>query len=96
MNRSRSVQSWLARALSRGAFAISALICLSMFETPVFAQYKRADLVSNQAGAAPTQDAHLVNGWGLVASPQVHSGLAIMVPDFQLSILGLVSRFIFS
>src|ERR1700756_5361682 len=69
MNRSRSVQSWLARALSRGAFAISALICLSMFETPVFAQYKRADLVSNQAGVAPTQDAHLVNGWGLVALP---------------------------
>ena len=69
MNCSRSVRSSLARSLSRGAFVISALICLSMIETPVFGQYKRADLVSNQAGAAPTQDAHLVNGWGLVALP---------------------------
>jgi hypothetical protein len=54
MNHFRSVQLRLARSLSRGAFAVSALICLSMFETPVFAQYKRVDLVSNQAGAAPT------------------------------------------
>lgn len=69
MNCSRSVRSRLARSLSRGALVISALTCLSMIETPVFGQYKRADLVSNQAGAAPTQDAHLVNGWGLVALP---------------------------
>ena len=69
MNCSRSVRSSLARSLSRGAFVISALICLSMIETPVFGQYKRTDLVSNQAGAAPTQDPHLVNGWGLVALP---------------------------
>jgi uncharacterized protein (TIGR03118 family) len=40
-----------------------------MFVTPVFAQYKRTDLVSNQAGAAANQDQHLVNGWGLVALP---------------------------
>ena len=69
MNCSRSVRSRLARSFSRGAFVISALICLSMIETPVFGQYKRTDLVSNQAGAAPTQDPHLVNGWGLVALP---------------------------
>jgi uncharacterized protein (TIGR03118 family) len=69
MNHSRSVQSSLARSLSRAAFAVSALICLLMFVTPVFAQYTRIDLVSNQAGVAPTQDAHLVNGWGLVALP---------------------------
>jgi len=69
MNCSRSVRSSLARSLSRGAFVISALICLSMIETPVFGQYKRTDLVSNQAGAASTQDPHLVNGWGLVALP---------------------------
>jgi len=69
MNCSRSVRSSLARSLSRGAFVISALICLSMIETPVSGQYKRTDLVSNQAGAAPTQDPHLVNGWGLVALP---------------------------
>jgi uncharacterized protein (TIGR03118 family) len=65
----RSVQSRLARILSRSAFAISALVCTAMFVTPVFAQYKRTDLVSNQAGVTPTQDAHLVNGWGLVALP---------------------------
>ena len=69
MNCCRSVRSRLARFFSRGAFVISALICLSMIETPVFGQYKRTDLVSNQAGAAPTQDPHLVNGWGLVALP---------------------------
>jgi hypothetical protein len=61
MNHFRSVQSRLARSLSRSAFAVSALICLSVFVTPAFAQYKRADLVSNQAGVAPTQDAHLVS-----------------------------------
>ena len=55
--------------LSRLHLPFSALMCLSMFVRPVFAQYKRADLVSNQAGVAPTQDAHLVNGWGLVALP---------------------------
>jgi uncharacterized protein (TIGR03118 family) len=69
MNHYRSVQSRFAGSLSRGAFVVSALICLSMFVTPVFAQYKRTDLVSNQAGVAENQDEHLVNGWGLVALP---------------------------
>lgn len=69
MNHSRRVQSRLARSLARGGFAVSALICLSMFATPVFAQYTRTDLVSNQAKAAPIQDEHLVNAWGLVALP---------------------------
>ena len=69
MNHYRSPQSRFARSLSRGAFVVSALICLSMFVTPVFAQYKRTDLVSNQAGVAENQDEHLVNGWGLVALP---------------------------
>ena len=69
MNRRRSVQSRLARSWSCGAFVLFALACLSIFITPAFAQYKRVDLVSNQAGVAPTQDAHLVNGWGLVALP---------------------------
>jgi uncharacterized protein (TIGR03118 family) len=69
MNHFRSVQSRFARTFSRGAFAVSALVCLSMFVTPVFAQYKRADLVSNQAGVAPVQDGHLVNAWGLTSLP---------------------------
>ena len=68
MNHRRSVQAGLVHTLSL-ASVVSALMCLSMFVTPVFAQYKRTDLVSNQAGVAPTQDAHLVNGWGLVALP---------------------------
>lgn len=45
-------------------FSFAFLFALS---TPVHAQYTRKDLVSNQAGAAPLQDAHLVNGWGLVS-----------------------------
>jgi hypothetical protein len=69
MNHYRSVHSRFAGFLSRRAFVVSALICLSMFVTPVFAQYKRTDLVSDQAGIAENQDAHLVNGWGLVALP---------------------------
>ena len=40
-----------------------------MFAAPVFAQYIRTDLVSNQAGVAENQDEHLINGWGLVALP---------------------------
>jgi uncharacterized protein (TIGR03118 family) len=37
--------------------------------TTASAQYKRTDLASNQTGVAPTTDARLVNGWGLVALP---------------------------
>jgi uncharacterized protein (TIGR03118 family) len=46
-------------------FALAAAFLL--FSTAAFAQYVRTDLVSNQAGAAPNTDAHLVNGWGLVS-----------------------------
>ena len=69
MNHYRNLQSGFARSLSRAAFVVSALICLSMFAAPVFAQYIRTDLVSNQAGVAENQDEHLINGWGLVALP---------------------------
>jgi hypothetical protein len=69
MNYYRSVQSRFAGSLPRSPFGISALMCLSMFVMPVFAQYKRTDLVSNQAGMAANQDQRLVNGWGLVALP---------------------------
>ncbi len=63
------VQSRFAGSRSRGAFGVSALLCLCTVVTPVFAQYIRTDLVSNQAGVAANQDGHLVNGWGLVALP---------------------------
>ena len=69
MNHYRSVLSRFAGSVSRSAFFLSALICLSMFAAPVSAQYVRTDLVSNQAGVAPLQDEHLVNGWGLVSLP---------------------------
>jgi uncharacterized protein (TIGR03118 family) len=65
----RSVQSKFLRSRFSGAFAVAALLCLSMLAPPAQAQYQRTDLVSNQAGAAPLQDQHLVNGWGLVSLP---------------------------
>ena len=38
--------------------------------TPVFAQYVRTDLASNQPGVAPSTDPqHLINSWGLTALP---------------------------
>jgi len=37
-----------------------------LLPSSTFAQYVRTDLVSNQLGAAPIIDAHLVNAWGLV------------------------------
>jgi uncharacterized protein (TIGR03118 family) len=67
MNRGRGVQSRFARSRFSGASAVAAFLCLSMFPAPARAQYQRTDLVSNQAGAAPLQDTHLVNGWGLVS-----------------------------
>src|SRR5271168_697378 len=63
------MQSKSARSPFSGASAVAAFLCLSMFSAPAHAQYQRTDLVSNQAGAAPLQDTHLVNGWGLVSLP---------------------------
>ena len=64
-----SEQSKLARSLFVGSRAAAAALCLSMLAPTAQAQYHRTDLVSNQAGAAPLQDEHLVNGWGLVSLP---------------------------
>jgi uncharacterized protein (TIGR03118 family) len=69
MHSVRSAQSTSVRPLYSGASAVAAFLCLSMFSAPAHAQYQRTDLVSNQAGVAPLQDTHLVNGWGLVALP---------------------------
>jgi uncharacterized protein (TIGR03118 family) len=69
MNQVRSVQSKFVPPLFRGVSAVASFLCLSMFAAPAQAQYQRTDLVSNQAGAAPLQDEHLVNGWGLVSLP---------------------------
>ena len=67
MNQLRTVQYKCGRSLFRSASAVSAFVLVSVFVTPAHAQYERTDLVSDQAGAAPTQDGHLVNGWGLVS-----------------------------
>jgi uncharacterized protein (TIGR03118 family) len=69
MNQVRSVQSQFVPPLFRGVSAVAAFLCLSMFAAPAEGQYQRTDLLSNQAGAAPLQDLHLVNGWGLVSLP---------------------------
>ena len=56
--------SWPAALL---AFAI---LFVASSVTPVFAQYKRTDLASNQPGVAPSTDQqHLINSWGLTALP---------------------------
>ena len=65
----RSTQSEFVSSLFSGTSAVVAFLCLSMFAPPARAQYQRTDLVSNQTGAAPLQDQHLVNGWGLVSLP---------------------------
>lgn len=40
-----------------------------LLSTAANAQYKRTDLVSNQAGVTAVTDPHLINGWGLTRSP---------------------------
>ena len=65
----RNMQSKFVRSLGGGASAVVTVLCLSMLSTPAHAQYKRTDLVSNQAAVAPLQDTNLVNGWGLVSLP---------------------------
>jgi uncharacterized protein (TIGR03118 family) len=44
-------------------------VLIALIITTASAQYKRADLVSNQSGVALFTDPHLVNAWGLVALP---------------------------
>jgi uncharacterized protein (TIGR03118 family) len=63
----RSEQSKLARFSISGSLAVAAALSCSMLIPAAHAQYQRTDLVSNQAGVAPLQDQHLVNGWGLVS-----------------------------
>jgi uncharacterized protein (TIGR03118 family) len=54
----------------RAAILAFAILFVASSVTPVFAQYKRTDLASNQPGAAPSTDQqHLINSWGLTALP---------------------------
>ena len=71
MKQSGTTQPRFGRGIARAASLVLALLFVSSFLTPVFAQYKRTDLVSNQPGVAPTTDEqHLVNAWGLTALPR--------------------------
>lgn len=56
------------RSVLAASFVL-AMAFVPSLSTTAFAQYRRTDLVSNQAGKAPTTDAHLVNGWGLTRFP---------------------------
>ena len=53
----------------RAALLAFAVLFVASSATPVFAQYKRTDLASNQPGVAPSIDPHLINSWGLTALP---------------------------
>ena len=47
-----------------------AILVIASSVTPVFAQYTRTDLASNQQGVAPSTDQQqLINSWGLTALP---------------------------
>jgi uncharacterized protein (TIGR03118 family) len=66
MNHSVSTQHLFGPAACL-AFAI---LLVASSVTPVFAQYMRTDLASNQPGVAPSTDQqHLINSWGLTALP---------------------------
>jgi uncharacterized protein (TIGR03118 family) len=71
MKQSGTTQPRFGRGIARAASLVLALLFVSSFLTPAFAQYKRTDLISNQPGVAPTTDEqHLVNAWGLTALPR--------------------------
>ena len=54
----------------RAALLAFAILFAASSVTPVFAQYKRTDLASNESGVAPSTDQqHLINSWGLTALP---------------------------
>ncbi len=56
------------RPIARPALLALAVLFFASGVTPVFAQYVRTDLVSNQQGVGTnTPDSHLVNAWGLTA-----------------------------
>src|SRR5690242_817519 len=68
MSHSVSTQHLSGRAAARAALLALAILFVSASATPVFAQYVRTDLVTNQKGVGTNApDSHLVNAWGLTA-----------------------------
>jgi uncharacterized protein (TIGR03118 family) len=53
----------------RAALLAFAILFVASNVTPVFAQYKRTNLASNQPGVTPSTDPRLINSWGLTALP---------------------------
>jgi uncharacterized protein (TIGR03118 family) len=70
MSHSASTQHISGRLFARAGLLVLAILFVSAGTTPVFAQYVRTDLVSNQnGGGANVPDQNLVNAWGLTALP---------------------------
>jgi len=68
MSHSVIAQHLSGRRIARAALLALVVLFFASGVTPVFAQYKRTDLVSNQLGVGTnTPDSHLVNAWGLTA-----------------------------
>ena len=65
MNEQASVRKTFDRRVVRAALFLLVLLIGSSFGTPTFAQYKRTNLVSNQAGVTGVTDTNLVNAWGI-------------------------------
>jgi uncharacterized protein (TIGR03118 family) len=68
MSHSFVAKHFSGRPLLRAALLCFAILLIASSATPVFAQYVRTNLVSNQQGVGTnTPDSHLVNAWGLTA-----------------------------
>ncbi len=68
MSHSVIAQHLSGRRIARAALLPLVVLFFASGVTPVFAQYVRTDLVSNQQGVGTnTPDSHLVNAWGLTA-----------------------------
>jgi uncharacterized protein (TIGR03118 family) len=68
MSHSVIAQHLLGRPIARAAVLAFAILLVAAGSTPIFAQYARTNLVSNQANVGTnTPDSHLVNAWGLTA-----------------------------
>ena len=68
MSHSASTQHISGRLFARAGLLVLAILFVSAGTTPVFAQYVRTDLASNQQNVGTnTPDPHLVNAWGLTA-----------------------------
>ena len=79
------------------ALLVFTVLFVASSVTPVFAQYKRTDLASNQPGVAPSTDQqHLINSWGLTALPTSCPPANVCRGDKGISTVGFSSRSAFA